>query len=80
MTRRSPRRRCLVCRGTLERWRGFFCRACWGRVPGHDRDAIVAAREAKDYSRAARLAADAAAAIERNSPAAIAARQLGESL
>lgn len=75
MTRRPHT--CAACSRPIERWMRI-CNPCWKRLPVDQRAAIAAARQAGNTVEVSTLTRAAAAWLAEHSPAAIAARQLGE--
>lgn len=65
------------CSGTRQHWEAT-CPACWARMPFDKRDAITAARRAKNKATEAAASIDAVTWLEQHSPAAEAARRMGE--
>ncbi len=55
-----------------------LCASCWQQLPGDQRRAITAARQGGNALEASRLTRAAVAWLADHSPAALAARQLGE--
>lgn len=68
---------CAHCRGTIPRWKRL-CDTCWSLLPWSVRKPILDARDAKAPHIVAARVADASAWLKRHSPAAEAARRLGE--
>lgn len=65
------------CGRRLERWQRV-CDPCWQRLPHDLKRAICAAKASRNALRVAEAARSAVAWLAEHSPAAIAARQLGE--
>jgi hypothetical protein len=55
-----------------------LCNPCWKRLPADQQRAIAAAREARNTLEVSALTRAATAWLAEHSPAAIAARQIGE--
>lgn len=79
MTRRRPKHVCSVrdCGVELPRWKRL-CDPHWRLLPYDQRVAIAQAGQAKAFARVDELAIDAARWIAAHSPAAEAARRIGE--
>ena len=79
MRRRQQPHICLTpgCGRSIERWKRL-CNSCWCRLPFDQRKAIAAAMSDRATHIVTRLAAAAAEWLTRHSPAAEAARRLGE--
>lgn len=68
---------CAGCRATIPHWQRI-CDACWGLLPWSHRKPIIEARDHKAPHLTAQHVAAAAAWLKSHSPAAVAARRLGE--
>lgn len=79
MRRRRPDPTCAnpLCGRAIERWQRV-CGGCWKQLPFAHRKALIEARQAKDFLSLSRLAIEAGAWLRDHSPAAEAARRLGE--
>jgi hypothetical protein len=77
---RAAQHRCIAgCGRAIEGWQ-WLCRPCFRRLPFGQRRAIAEAGQAKAPHLVARLAREGAAWLAAHSPAAEAARRLGEPL
>jgi hypothetical protein len=79
--RRAPRRVCIVrgCGAELPRWK-LLCDVHFRRLPFDQRRAIAQAGQEKAFVRVAELARAAATWLADHSPAAEAARRMGEAV
>lgn len=75
---RSAARPCRAGCGRVRQPWADFCRACWRRLPDDVAGALIAARQAKVPHRIARTSIAAMDWLRVHSPAAEAARRIGE--
>jgi predicted amidophosphoribosyltransferase len=68
---------CAHCRSTVPHWKRL-CDSCWSLLPWPRRRAIIDARDAKAPHLVTARVLDAAEWLKQNSPAAQAARRMGE--